>query len=78
MSELRHLLQTIGRKNITDRIGCTTAAVTNAIAKDELPPSWYPTIQRLAFDAGIVVPEGYYRWANMTDLPYITKKRRSL
>lgn len=55
-SELKQIVDAVGRKNIASRVGVGMTAVSNGVVRGQFPASWYVVCLNLAEEAGVDCP----------------------
>lgn len=68
IDEIRDIVDKIGRERLAGRLGLKNAkSVWPAISRGFFPPAWYPIVEELAEEEGIVVPSDLYNWRKAED-----------
>ena len=67
MTDVRKIISGIGRSRLADALGCGPTAVLNAASRGFFPASWYPIVQRLATEQGVIVPDNLFNWRKPLD-----------
>lgn len=56
MSNVRHIIDSLGRDTIRERLGVSTQSISDAIREDRFPARWYAEIAAMGSDAGLEIP----------------------
>lgn len=62
MSEIQIICDRVGRKAISDAVGVSKAAVTNALSDGRFPASWYPAVKCVCDRAGVGCEMRLFSW----------------
>lgn len=62
MSDLKKIVNEIGRPRICENLGVTEPAISNAIAQGYFPANWYPSLRDLGRSQGVAIPEELFNW----------------
>lgn len=69
MSRVSEICSKVGRGRIADALGVSKAAVSNAVADNKFPASWYPGVRDLCAEAKVNCPEGLFNWKSPASAP---------
>lgn len=68
MNNVRSLINEMGKTNLAESLKCGDTALHNAASRGCFPSSWYPTVQKLAREKGITVPDHLFNWRQPGDV----------
>ena len=71
------IIKNIGRKRLSQQLGVKYVTVSAAAVSGRFPAAWYPTIQRLAAEYDLTVPDDLFNWRVPQDAAVLSDEVRA-
>lgn len=68
MTDVKQICNTLGRKNIADKLGVGLTSIGNAVADNSFPSKWYVVIFEMCQEHSVSCPLSLFRF-NLSKTP---------
>lgn len=67
MLTAKHIVETLGRTEMQERLGVATQSITNCIAENEFPARYYAVLKEMAEERELEMPLSLFNWRRAED-----------